>query len=141
MKVEGRSPIRGAPVQRKGGSRSAGAGGFAGNMDVDGTGEAGQSAAISAPAPVQSVDALLALQSADDGADGHRRGIARGEDLLDRLEDLRRTLLLGTVSRDRLENLARMVEERRDTVLDPALAELLDEIDLRVQVELAKYLR
>ena len=141
MKVEGRNPIRGAPVQRKSGSKATGAGGFAGNLDVDGTGDAGHAAAVSGPAAVQSVDAILALQSADDALDGARRSVARGEDLLDRLEDLRRTLLLGTVSRDRLESLARLVESRRDRVADPQLAELLDEIDLRVQVELAKYLR
>ena len=141
MKVEGRNPIRGTPVKRKAGSSPAGSGGFAGNLDVDGAGEAGHAASVSAPAPVQSVDALLALQSTDDALGSARRGVARGQDLLDQLEDLRRTLLLGTVSRDRLESLARLVEDRREKVGDPKLAELLDEIDLRVQVELAKYLR
>ena len=141
MKVEGRTPIRGAPVQRKSGSKSAGAGSFAGTLDVDGTAESGQTAAVSTPAPVQSVDALLALQSTDDALGSARRGVARGQDLLDQLEDLRRTLLLGTVTRERLESLARLVENRRERIADPKLAELLDEIDLRVQVELAKYLR
>ena len=141
MKVEGRSPVRGTPVQRKAGSKAAGASSFAGNLDVDGADESGNAAAVSAPAPVQSVDALLALQSTDDALGSARRGVARGQDLLDQLEDLRRTLLIGTLSRDRLENLSRMVQDRRETVADPNLAELLDEIDLRVQVELAKYLR
>ncbi len=141
MKVEGRNPIRGTSVKRKSGANASGAGGFAGNLDVDGAGDAGPAAPLSAPAPVQSVDALLALQSADDGEEGRRRSVARAQDLLDQLEDLRRTLLLGTVSRERLENLSRLVQDRREQIADPKLAELLDEIDLRVQVELAKYLR
>ena len=141
MKVEGRSPVRGTPVQRKSGSKSAGAGSFAGSLNVDGAEDGGHAASVSAPSPVQSVDALLALQSTDDALGSARRGVARGQDLLDQLEDLRRTLLLGTVSRDRLENLSRLVQDRRERIVDPKLAELLDEIDLRVQVELAKYLR
>jgi hypothetical protein len=32
-----------------------------------------------------------------------------------------------------------MVRARRDTVTDPQLAEILDQIELRAEIELAKY--
>ena len=46
---------------------------------------------------------------------------------------------MGTLSRAQLGELAMLVSQRRDSVEAPKLAELLDEIDLRVQVEIAKY--
>jgi len=53
----------------------------------------------------------------------------------------RRALLAGSVPKDRLIQLAQMVRARRDTVSDPRLATILDEIELRAEVELAKLSR
>lgn len=93
---------------------------------------------------VAGLDALLAAQMVDGvGAvdeDGRRQQamIQRGEDILDRLEELRIGLLLGHVPKDRLASLARLVREQREDAQDPQLAALLDEIELRAEVELAK---
>jgi hypothetical protein len=73
-----------------------------------------------------------------DGA-GRRRAIARGEELLDQLEDIRHELLAGTLSKGRLIDLRRIIENKRDQVDDPQLTDILDWIDLRAAVELAKY--
>jgi hypothetical protein len=54
------------------------------------------------------------------------------------LEELRIGLLLGHIPRDRLADLSRMVRDRREDAEDPQLAALLDEIELRAEVELAK---
>ena len=64
--------------------------------------------------------------------------IRRGEDILDRLEDLRHGLLTGTISADKLQTLAHVVRTGRGNCGDPRLAALLDEIELRAEVELAK---
>lgn len=99
------------------------------------------------PANVGGLDALLAAQMVDavdaTDSDGDRRRrqqsmIQRGEDILDRLDELRVGLLLGHVPKDRLAGLARLVREQREDAQDPQLAALLDEIELRAQVELAK---
>lgn len=98
---------------------------------------------IDAPAAVASVDALLAAQAVggDVEDDVRRRLLRRGEDILDRLDELRHALLIGVVPKERLIQLAQMVRARRDKVADPRLAAVLDEIELRAEVELAKLSR
>ncbi|MCH9020057.1 MAG: hypothetical protein IIA73_06805 [Proteobacteria bacterium] len=58
--------------------------------------------------------------------------------MLDRLDEIRHALLFGAIPRHRLLALQREVREKRVAVADPRLNQLLDEIDLRAAVELAK---
>ncbi|MDD3029637.1 MAG: flagellar assembly protein FliX [Alphaproteobacteria bacterium] len=104
--------------------------------------ELGESEETSAPSTVASsagVSGILGLQEVDDALARASKGKLRAEDILDRLDDLRLDLLDGGVSRDKLLQLAHVVQTRRAQVQDPRLAEILDEIDLRAQVELAKH--
>jgi hypothetical protein len=48
-------------------------------------------------------------------------------------------LLAGGISREKLLQLSRIVNARRSQITDPKLAAILDDIDLRAQVELAKH--
>jgi len=82
------------------------------------------------------VDPLLTVRDATDRSGGRPR--RRAEDMLDRLEDLRLGLLAGEIPREKLESLEKLVQEQRGSVSDPRLSELLDEIELRARVELAK---
>jgi hypothetical protein len=104
-------------------------------------GSAGAAAPVESATPLAAVDALLAAQCVPDSLDeeGRRRAVRHGEDILQRLEEIRLGLLAGGLPRDRLIDLARMVRSRRDRVGDPRLAAVLDEIELRAEVELAKY--
>lgn len=136
-KVEGPGSVRG-PQQMKKTTRAGGGtpSGFARHLD-----EAGATRAASGPAAATSltdVSAVLGAQETDDATARAAKGRARAEDILDRLEDIRLELLAGGISRERLLHLARMVANRRPQINDPRLAEILDEIDLRAQVELAK---
>ena len=58
--------------------------------------------------------------------------------MLDELEQIRLGLLLGAIPRARLEQLAQMVRARREQLDDAKLIAILDEIELRAAVELAK---
>ncbi len=98
----------------------------------------GEVAAPGAAPTVAPTDALLSLQEVPDAVARHARARRHGENLLDRLDDLRLSLLLGRLSPTRIEALARAVAAQRDQVSDPRLAEILDEIELRAAVELAK---
>ena len=62
----------------------------------------------------------------------------RAEDLLDRLDEIRDGILCGALSRQRLEELVQNLAARRESSPDPQLAALLDDIELRAKVELAK---
>ncbi len=83
------------------------------------------------------MDALLALQEVDDRAERRSRATKHGHNLLDTLESVRADLLAGHVSEDRLELLARQVSKRQSSG-DPEVDSVLEEIELRVKVELAK---
>jgi len=64
-----------------------------------------------------------------------------GDDLLDRLDDLRMGILLGRFSKDKLTELAQRLRQKREMCEDPQLNDLLAEIELRAEVEIAKYTR
>jgi hypothetical protein len=120
------------------GSRPARA---AGGFSVPG---AGQAAPASAPAAASSVSgvagmtALMALQGVEDATERRRRAVRRGSGLLDRLDELKMALLAGEPGSGALERLSRSLREERPDDADPGLKAVLDQIDLRAAVELAK---
>tara|TARA_E500000331_G_scaffold356590_1_gene415388 strand:+ start:67 stop:534 length:468 start_codon:yes stop_codon:yes gene_type:complete len=90
------------------------------------------------------VDGILAAQNAHDSTDDRRRRqklVAHGDDLLDRLDDLRIGILLGRFSKEKLTDLAQLLRRRREQSDDTALDDILAEIELRAEVEIAKYTR
>lgn len=93
---------------------------------------------VSAATPLTPLDALLAVQEAGTSTQGRSRGLARGNRMLDLLDDVRHGLLLGAIPVSKLESLLTAVRGQRDHIDDPRLAEILDEIELRAAVELAK---
>jgi hypothetical protein len=102
--------------------------------------EGAKRAANAAPAMrMTALDAILTLQCVDDALNAPRKkAVRRGQGLLDGLEAVRADLLVGRVSPDRLDDLMALVAEAREQTL-PGLDALLDDIELRVRVELAKF--
>lgn len=90
-------------------------------------------------AAVGSVEALLALQGAGDEAGARRQATERAFTLLDVLDDLKIALLEGGVPRAKLVRLMDTLKSRREQVSDPRLEAMLDEVETRAAVELAKY--
>jgi len=134
-KIEGPGSIRTTqPVKRT--AKSGGASGSSFAKTLDETSEAGAPHGVSGTG---SVSGILGVQEVDDALAHASRGKLRAQDILDRLEDLRLELLTGAISREKLLQLTRIVSARRGQITDPRLAEILDEIDLRAQVELAKH--
>lgn len=133
MRIEWTQPVRRTTTRRDGKTDSTSGEKFAAAL-------AGEQAAAppTAAAPLNPVEVLLSVQEVPDAHGGRRRAVQRGNSLLDRLEELRLGLLAGIFPRERLGELARLARTARETVDDPGLAAVLDEIDLRVAVELAK---
>ena len=96
------------------------------------------SAGVSAATPLTPLDALLAVQEAGTSTQGRSKGLSRGTRMLDLLDDVRHGLLRGAIPVSKLESLLTAVKSQRDHVDDPRLSEILDEIELRAAVELAK---
>lgn len=88
-------------------------------------------------AGMQDIGSLLALQSVEDPLARRKRQVKRGTELLDLLERLKADLVVGLVSPGRLDQMARLLAEARERG-EPGLDGLLDDIELRVAVELAK---
>jgi hypothetical protein len=99
--------------------------------------------AVETPVGVGGVDALLMVQQVGDALEheSRKRLVRRGETLLDGLEELRHGLLMGDIPQERMQVLAQSVRTQRETCDDPRLAAILDDIELRVEVELAKLSR
>ncbi len=85
-------------------------------------------------------DAIFATQMVDgeEEREIRKKLIKRGNTLLDKLEEIRDALLVGYISKDELINIARMVKEKQQESSDEKLQEIMAEIELRVEVELAK---
>ena len=128
----------GAAKGVKGAARVGGAskGQFAALLDEVG---AATSGAVGAINPLNALESLLSIQEAGDAMESEGKSKQRAEQLLDQMDELRISVLDGDIPRYQLENLSRMAQSRREEVNDPALKAVLDEIDLRAQVELAKY--
>ena len=64
-----------------------------------------------------------------------------GDDLLNRLDDLRLAILDGVLSKDKLTELAHNLRQKRQNSDDPKLNEIINEIELRAEVEVEKLTR
>lgn len=96
---------------------------------------------VAGNAPVQAaagIDAILALQAVSEPLTGRKKALRRGASLLDLLDDIKADLLIGRVSGDRLDRMVAVLSEAREHSM-PGLDAALDEIELRVRVELAKF--
>jgi hypothetical protein len=100
--------------------------------------DAKTAAALTGSGPIAAVDAILALQGIEDSTDSRTRGVQHGEQLLSLLDEVRDGLLAGGIPRATLNRLALTIAKRRESFVDPKLQTVLDEIDLRARVELAK---
>lgn len=137
MKVTGSA----GPTATSGARPARSAGGF--NLSpTGGAGSASATTAASSASGVAGLSALMALQGVESATERRRRSIRRGRGLLDRLDELKMAMLDGESDAGVLERLGRSVREDRpeDAPEDEVggLKSLLDQIDLRAAVELAK---
>ena len=135
MKVEGPGRINTAAPTKV-------AGGAAKGTDfaklVEGSPEAAAAASVESAAPLTSVSALIGLQEVDDATEKRSRAKKRATGLLDQLDEIRNCFLMGEMPPHQLYALRDRIAREKIDVDDPKLKELLEEIELRAEVELAK---
>lgn len=115
-------------------ARRAGAGGFTVSEQETPRGAAGTSALRS----VSSLDGLLALQGIEGPAERKKRAVAKGRKALDVLDSLKLALLDGSIDTSTLARLKVAREGLAEETGDNGLDGVMGEINLRVEVELAK---
>ena len=121
----------GAPSQ---GARKAGSSGFT----LPAASQTQDAPAASAPRAANTIDALLALQGVDDPLERRRRSVQKGRGALDLLDELKIAMLSGGTSPASVTRLRAAAADLKASSGDPGLDAVLSEIDLRVEVELAK---
>jgi len=131
MEIKGSGRVEASAIRRK--SAGSTGGGFAVSDPAESHG-----GIVAGPGPIAALDSILMLQGMDDATDGRAKGRAHGEQLLNLLDAVRDGLLAGGIPRSTLNKLAVAVTRRHDIFADPKLQDVLDQIELRAHVELAK---
>lgn len=101
------------------------------------------SSPVGGSAGISVSDAIFAAQmvNGEEEREKRRQMLRRGDTLLEKLEEIRDGLLLGYISKDKLIEISRYVRETKINTADEKLTELIGEIELRVEVELAKLMK
>ena len=136
MKITGPGQIQSKPIKKVAAKKAAGGAKF--STQVSSSAATSSTQGVSGSAPITSVDALLALQEVPDATEGRSKGLMRAEEMLDVMEEIRKGILLGAIPVPNLRNLAALARNQQNKTDDPKLNELLSEIELRAEVELAK---
>ena len=103
-------------------------------------GGASEASGAGATQSIAQLDALLAAQETEDPTQqsARRRAYVRADSILDKLEEVRIKMLVGNLTLGHMIDVADVVASHRDKIEDPKLTAIMDEIDLRAQVEIAK---
>ena len=134
MKIQGASSTGAASASSRPQSQTAT--GFA--PATSGARGAAPSGPVGTLNAVSSLDALLALQETPGPMERRRRAVRRAGRLLDILDSVKLSLLEGADAASMLRDLKGAVTESRGETEDPRLEGVLDEIETRAAVELAK---
>jgi len=102
------------------------------------TSEAAETRSSAPPKAAGNIDALLALQGVEDPVERRKRSVQRGRGALDVLDDLKLGLLSGNFDASTVNRLRAAAANLKSSSGDPGLDAVLAEIELRVEVELAK---
>lgn len=117
----------------------AGAAGFSQALSSAEAALGGSEVEQAAPlAPLAGATSLLGFQEVDADDFERRKAYKKGRLTLEALSQLRDALLMGSLPMSTIQKLEAVVAAERGTTADPVLNSILDEIELRAAVELAK---
>jgi hypothetical protein len=110
-----------------------------GGFSLPDTASASEARATVAPKATAGIDALLAMQGIEeDPTERRKRSVQRGKRALDVLDDLKIGLLSGNFDTSMVGRLRDAAANLKSLSGEPGLDSVLSEIELRVEVELAK---
>ena len=136
MKIEGPSKSQKAGKSSKAAKTGKTDGTF-GAMVAD---AAKETAGTAATQSIAKVDALLAVQGVESSTErkARRQVRERADNILRQMDHLRLAILTGNLTLGQVVDIADVVASHRETINDPQMSAVLDEIDLRAQIEIAK---
>jgi hypothetical protein len=107
-------------------------------FSLDETATPARTSAARAAIPLATLDAILALQGEENPAEHRRRHAKRGRDILDALDALKAAILAGRIAPSDLRRVVSRLRQNIGPSGDPGLDQIMAEIELRAEVELAK---
>ena len=122
-------------TQRDGTSSVGSFSDFLSAASTEGSSAASEAADVAATAGLTN---LLALQEISEEERKRERLVKQGKNMLESLEKLRQQLLIGEIPAHMLNELSTSLAEQKEATADPHLMLLIEDIELRVAVELAK---
>jgi hypothetical protein len=136
MKIKSTDTVSSAGgVKKTAKTKSAGGVSFSSHLQ-----EAEEAQAVVSTSAIGGIDSILSLQSMGSSTDGNSKARQYGTDVLDVLEKILHDLLAGGVPVSRLQNLATLMQRQREYGnVNPQMLDIIDEIETRALVELAKY--
>jgi len=93
---------------------------------------------VAAPASMNMIDSLIAVQQVESQYGGSEESVSYGKELLGFLDEIKNGMLEGGVSMEKLQKLKNGVKKERGWVVDDKLSSVLNEIEIRAKVEIAK---
>jgi len=137
MKVSGYGSINSTGAAGKAKAANA-PGGFSDLLAAAEATESSAAAATSDVAATSALGGLLALQELSEEETRRKKQVQRGNNLLDGLENIRRHLLTGALPSQVLLGLSQEMAMHQYAGDDPAINAIIEDIELRVAVEMAK---
>lgn len=136
MKIEG--PSKSQKTGKS--SKTASVGKSDGTFGAMVTGAAQNASGVGATQSIAKVDALLAVQGAESATErkAKRQMRERGDNILRQMDHLRLAILTGNLTIGQVIDIADVVASHREKINDPKMTAVLDEIDMRAQIEIAK---
>ena len=138
MKITEFSAVRNISSPRRRGKTSETSSNFADFLDVGSADETAHAAQLSDVAGSAAVGNMLVLQEISEEEIERKKLIKKGKNLIDTLDGLRQQLLIGSVPLSTLHQLKQQLSVQKQMTSDPRLLALIDDIELRAAVELAK---
>jgi len=136
-KVGYSKPVVNAKALRK--AAKTGAAGFADALaGAEAAYSAGDAEALASATGVNATNPLLGFQEVDTADYEKKKAVKQGKTTLDALTQLRDALLMGTLPVSTIKRLEQVLQSERSKTTDPLLNGVLDEIELRAAVEMAK---
>jgi hypothetical protein len=140
MKITEYSPVTktSSTTRKKAVGGSSSDGGFLGLLSASDVQDTSPATPMSDVIPSNSMSALLSLQEIPDDELSRRKAMQESHGTLEALETLRVGLLTGSIPERLLQTLTKVVAQQKQQVNDPRLMSLIEDIELRAAVELAK---
>lgn len=108
---------------------------FKNHIQDDSTSKA---AGVAASVPLTALSTILAIQETPNSTSERQRALLQGDSLLNELAALQMGLVEGSLSVETLRRVGHLLDQPRPHVDDRELNQVLNEIEVRAAVELAK---